>query len=229
MKTSRWLQAALVLLLVVALVPVVADAQQDQKKKKKKKKAPEAAVEETVVDVESLYDSGSYAEVVAKVSKAQEGGAKVNAEALYLAGRSYEGLKETAAARSSYDELAARGAEDPWGLIGQSAAKTLAGDLPAALAAADRAVAGAASNPLAHYQKGLVLVKQRSFADAAAAFVRALELEGDFSYGHYYAGMSYHQTRNLVAAANHLRRFLELAPEAPERIEVMSILATIQG
>lgn len=228
MSSSRFVRTAIVVLLVLALVPLAVDAQEQQQKKKKKKKK-KSSDDAVVVEVVPMFEANELEDLVAAVDAAREGGATIAGDAVFMEGLAYEKLQRTGEARATYAQLAARSEDDVWHWVGASAEKLIAGDTAAALEAAARAVEMAPRNELAHYQHGLVRVKRAEYAPAAEAFTRMLEIDGDFAYGHYYAGMSYHQVRNLMAAGNHLRRFLELAPEAPEKLAVQSILATISG
>lgn len=227
MKISRAARIAIVLLLVVALVPLTADAQDQKKKKKKKKAAAEAEVVQ-VAEAGQMFERNELEALVAEVETAAAEG-RVASDALYFEALARQKLEQPVAARRSYAALAARPETEVWHWIGASATALLDEERCEALEAADEAVELAPDNRLAHYQRGLVLVDREEFQEAAAAFTRVLEIDGDFAYAHYYAGMSHHQVRNLMAAGNHLRRFLELAPEAPEKLEVQSILATIGG
>lgn len=204
-------------------------------------------------EVRALYNEGAYGELVETVEAARDEDAKIAPEVLYLLAVSYEELDRENDAVQAYARLAEReqktdakrskrasgnkasrddAAEeehDVWARIGRSAELVACGDLDAALEAAREAVEASPKNPFGHYQEGRVLTAQSEHGAAAEAFVAVLEREGDFAYAHYWAGINYYQTRNLVAASNHLARFLQLAPEAPEKVQVQGILATIQG
>lgn len=226
MNGRNVLRVATILLLTLALVPGAALAQEETQKKKKKKKKK---VETVTVEVFEMYDEADFEGLVAKIDEARTGGAALDPEALYIDGLTRQRLQQPAVARQDYAALAARAEDDVWHWIGESARLTVDAELEPALAAANRAVELAPSSKFARYQQGRVLTEQRQHSSAAAAYVEALKLDGEFAYAHYFAGMSYHESGNLVAAANHLRRFLELAPNAPEKVQVQGILATIQG
>lgn len=225
MKLSGSVRVLVVLLLVLALVPVTAEAQARKKKKKKKASSSDTAV----VEVVEMFEQNQLADLVAAVNEAKADDAVVNGDAVYLQGLALERLQKPAEARVAYADLAARPEADVWHWVGRSASALADGDTTAALEAANRAVETSGDNEYTHYQRGLVLVKRAEYGPAAEAFVRTLQIDGDFAYAHYYAGMSYHQVRNLMATGDHLRRFLQLVPEAPEKLAVQSILATIGG
>lgn len=224
----RIARAALVMLVVVALVPAFVAAQDSAKKKKKKTTPPpeETVITVTAADVMPLLDKGAYDEAIAITADAGDG---AGPDALYVQGLAFEGKKAAGDAVAVYQRLAARPDADTWHWIGESARALAGGDAGGAVSAADRAVEIDGQSKYAHYQRGRALVVRRDFPASAAAFVRVLEVDGSFAYGHYWAGMSYYQTKNLVAAGNHLTRFLQLAPQAPERLQVEAILATLRG
>ena len=67
-----------------------------------------------------------------------------------------------------------------------------------------------------------------SWAEAAAAFDGGSERQPANAYAHYYGGMAYYRASRVDRMAVHFEQFLKLAPEAPERPEVMSIMKTLR-
>ncbi len=49
------------------------------------------------------------------------------------------------------------------------------------------------------------------------------------AYAHYYGGMMHYRANRVDRMAVHFEQFLKLAPEAPERPEVLSIMRTLQS
>ncbi|MCA1586365.1 MAG: hypothetical protein LC791_16885, partial [Acidobacteria bacterium] len=84
-------------------------------------------------------------------------------------------------------------------------------------------------NPYAQYELGMAVAKQDDHGRAADAFARAAELKSDFAYAHYYAGLEYHRAKQMGKAGDHFRAFLELAPNAPERGAVTSLMRSLRG
>ena len=89
--------------------------------------------------------------------------------------------------------------------------------------------AGANAPADAHYQLGRALAHQEAWVEAAAAFERAAELAPANAYAHYYAGLMYSRGRRVDRMAVHFEQFLKLAPEAPERAQVMQTMRTVRG
>ena len=136
-------------------------------------------------------------------------------------------LRHADEARRAYDQLAARAEGDPWRAIGRSGAALLSSNAAGAVQEADRAVDSGASLAEAHYQRGLALSARQDLAEAAAAFQKAGELDPTWAYPHYYAGIAYSKVKRADLTASHFQTFLKLAPQAPERGEVQSILRTL--
>jgi hypothetical protein len=49
------------------------------------------------------------------------------------------------------------------------------------------------------------------------------------AYAHYYAGLMHYRAKQPDRMAIRFERFLQLAPDAPERPEVLQIMRTIRG
>ena len=172
--------------------------------------------------VQSLLERGALNEAVQR-AEADRG----NPESTYLAAQALVKMDNTDRARGEFAQLREGGADD-WKAIGESGEAMTAGDLDAARAAADRAVAANGDNPYAHYQKGIVATRQSRFQDAANAFGRSTEIKPDLAYAHYYAGIAHQRLKEIPKMAEHLEYFIKLAPEAPERATVTSILRTVR-
>ena len=187
-----------------------------------------------VRQIQEWFEAGRYQRIVDTASQSSDPQAK------YLVASSYDQLGQVEDARRVYSELSARGDGDPWGWIGRSAhalvspgsAPPDAGALGEARTAAMQATAGGGSDlasAYASYQLGQVLTFQREYGQAAETFDRSAELNPTFAYAYYYAGMSYREVSRIDLMAIRFERFLELAPEAPERTRVQAIMRTVRG
>jgi tetratricopeptide (TPR) repeat protein len=172
-------------------------------------------------DARKAYDAGEYQKVV------DAGGGSEDPRVLYIVAQSQQKLRRPDDARRVYDRLAARPAADPWNAIGQSALAVMSGNAAAGVQQADRAIAADGTIAEAHYQRGLALSAQQNMDGAAAAFQKASDLDPSWAYPHYYAGVAYSKVRRADLTASHFQTFLRLAPQAPERGEVQSILRTL--
>lgn len=183
---------------------------------------------QTVADVRQLYDAGKYREVVGALDQATFEADKAS-RLQYLAAQSYDKLKDAEAARRTYQRLADIGGKTPWTSIGLSAVQLMDKQLDEALESADQAVRLEASLPEAHYQRGVVLMTRKEYGDAMDAFTKAAELDPAFAAAHYYAGLASYRVKRIDLMTNHFETFIKLAPNAPERPEVESILRTVRG
>ncbi len=191
------------------------------------------AVQASAVDIQEAFEAGAHERVIA----AAQGSAEPTT--LYLAGLSLVELDHIPEAREKFEELAGRPADDAWHFVGVSALR-LNSPAPAGGAAADpdaeeaeaaaRAAVGLDDGPaLAYYQLGLTLGRKQAYEEAAAAFEAVIARDPAFAYAHYYAGLSYYQFDRTDRMAAAFEAFLKLAPEAPERARVESVLRTLRG
>jgi tetratricopeptide (TPR) repeat protein len=175
-----------------------------------------------------LFETGQYARLLERID--QE--ADAPPEALYLAVQAALRLEppDREAARKACQRLEGEGDETrAWTFIARSAASVIdhAGD--AALASAERAAAIAPSDVFAHYQLGLAHGEKRAWPAAAAAFEKTAAIGPTFAYAHYYAGMAHYQLKRFDRMSASFERFLKLAPQAPERPAVETLLKTMRG
>lgn len=147
----------------------------------------------------------------------------------YLLAQSYDKLKDAEAARRTYQRLADGGGETPWASIGLSAVQLMDMQFDEALASSDRAVRMAAALPEAHYQRGIVLMFRKEYGDAVDAFTQATRIDPRSAAAYYYAGLANSRVKRIDLMANNFSMFIKLAPNAPERPEVESILRTVRG
>lgn len=192
------------LLAAALLIPVVASAQD-------------------ATEVRKLYEAGRYQQVVESSGDADDPGV------VYTTAQSHQKLGATDQARERYGALAARGEGDPWHFIGLSAQQLLDDNVDAAHNSAQQAIARDARLADAHYQLGLVLAKREDWRAAADAFDQAAALNPGLAYAHYYGGLMQYRAGRPDRMANHFEAFLRLAPEAPERPEVLQIMRTVRG
>lgn len=189
----------------------------------------------SAVDVQSAFEAGAHEQVVAAAT------GSADPATVYLSGLSLLELNRVSEARERFERLAARLDDEAWHHVGVSALRLnpapdgAAGKDPTGperdeAETAARAAAAVEDAPaLAHYQLGLALGRQQDYAAAAAAFEDVIARDPAFAYAHYYAGLSYYQTDRTDRMAAAFETFLELAPKAPERGRVESVLRTLRG
>ena len=184
---------------------------------------PTVALAQDAAQVRRLFEAGQYQQAI------ESADAAAAPEALYTAAQSHQKLGAAAEARGTYSRLADRGEDDPWHFIGLSGQQLVDGDTDGALASAQQAVQMAGGVSESHYQVGLVYAKRQDWREAAEAFDRAVELNPANAYAHYYGGLMQYRAGRPDRMANHFEQFLKLAPEAPERPEVLQIMKTVRG
>jgi Flp pilus assembly protein TadD len=182
---------------------------------------------QTVADVRQLYDAGRYQEVV-RATDHVAADAETDWRLPFLAAQSLAKLKDDDGARRLYQRLA-ESHETAWAAIGKSAGQVMDKQLDEALVSADHAVSEAGSLPEAHYQRGVVLMTRKDYDNAATAFATAIQLDPTFAAAYYYAGLANGRVKHVALMADDFEAFIKLAPNAPERREVESVLRTIRG
>jgi len=184
---------------------------------------PSLATAQDAAQVRRMFEAGRYQQVV------ETAGEEAAPAVVYTAAQSQQKLGATDQARELYGQLASRGEDDPWHFIGLSGQQLLDAQTTAALESAQQAVSLAPQLPDAHYQLGLVQAKREDWRSAAEAFDRAAELNPSIAYAHYYGGLMHYRAGRPDRMAIHFEQFLKLAPEAPERPEVLQIMRTVRG
>jgi tetratricopeptide (TPR) repeat protein len=176
---------------------------------------------------QALFEAGQYEQALAALGPELQAPA-ASVESHYLAVLIASRLDQPERAAASLAALASN-PDHGWQLVSQSASALSHGDAGQAAELANQAVA--ANPPLfaAHYQLGLSRARAEDWAGAAAAFEHAIELNPTFAYASYYAGLSFSRVRRVDKTAEHFERFLRLAPAAPERTAVQSIMRTLRG
>jgi tetratricopeptide (TPR) repeat protein len=171
-------------------------------------------------EVQRLFQSGAYEQVVETARNADPASTFLAAQALLKLERNDQAGAEFGRLRAT-DQAG-------WQLVGESGEALLANDAGRAVDIARRATEADGNNPFAHYQLGLAASKAADWGTASSALSRAVELKPDFAYAHYYAALAFQRQRQLPKAAEHLDAFLRLAPDAPERSAVQAILRTLK-
>ena len=78
-------------------------------------------------------------------------------------------------------------------------------------------------------EPGVAAFDRGEFAAAAAAFDQCIKAHPGDAYPYYRAGLAYYEINRADLMVNRFESFVRLAPDAPERPEVESILRTARG
>jgi tetratricopeptide (TPR) repeat protein len=171
-------------------------------------------------DARKLFEAGKFQAAV------EQSASDSSPAAQYLAGLANLKLNQPDAAKQAFGRL---DADPAWKSVGQSAIALADGNQDAALAAAQAAVAANPGLAEAQFQLGTVLEAKGDRAGAADAFVKATKANPQMAYAHYFAGMNFYEAKRIDQMAVYFENFLKLAPNAPERPAVESIMRTVRG
>lgn len=169
----------------------------------------------------TLFESGNFQAVLDQTPN------DAPAEALYLKALAFLKLSQNDPAKDLFRRLGAGG--EGWRLTGEAAVAQVDGNMDGALSNAQAAVAAEAGLWAAQYQLGLVLEARGDSPMAAEAFVKSAQANPQMAYAHYNAGMNFYKAQRVDMMAVYFENFLKLAPNAPERPAVESIMRTIRG
>lgn len=175
-----------------------------------------------------LYESGQYEAAASQVKGRLEAG-EASPEDIYWGGQSLVRLDRDGEAAELFRRLGGDDENNPWRAVGRSAAALAEGQQEVALQQAVRATELAPDSFYTNYQHALSRSKSEQWQPAADAFERATQIDGSVAYAHYHAGMAYNRLKRMDRMATHLARFLELAPNAPEREQVQHVLRLLKG
>lgn len=167
-----------------------------------------------------LYESGRYREVLSSVDTNDP-------EAVWFAAHSHLRLAQRDDAVRQFTALATVGADPAWQVVSSLALAILANDATA-LDAAEAAAPRFPGNPFVQFELGRAYASRADPAAAARAFDRCADADPMFAYAYYYAALAYDRVNRPDLMALRMDTFLKLAPQAPERPEVESILRTIR-
>jgi tetratricopeptide (TPR) repeat protein len=146
----------------------------------------------------------------------------------FLAVQAYVRMERPADAAPSVAALT--GSEHPdWRLVGESIQALNDGNVGGAIERAERAVEVNPNHFAAQYELGLAKARAEDWAGAARAFERSVELNPNFAYAAYYTALSYSKVNRADKTAEYFERFMRMAPSAPERPGVTSIMRTLRG
>src|SRR5262245_57390022 len=174
---------------------------------------------------QKLFESGKYQEAIDKI-KAQSDAPQ---DQVYLRALAHRKLDQNDDAKQAFGTLASAGEESARGQVGKSGTALVEGNQDEAEAATKKAVAIDENLAPARYQLGLVESARNKQREASEAFAKAAELEPQMAYAHYEAGMAFYKIKRIDRMAVHFENFLKLAPNAPEKPAVQSIMKTVRG
>lgn len=186
-----------------------------------------AAVSAQAPTAQQLFESGQYEQALQEVAAQRERGMDTP-DVAFLEGLVLVKMEQPDGARQAFSRLVMSG-EPGWTLVWESAIALLDSGKGAAREAASKAVEAAPELSQAHYQLGVSAAQFQDWAACAEAFRRAAELDPSFAYAHYFAGLSFSRIGRADRTSEHFERFLRLAPRAPERAAIETLMRTLRG
>jgi tetratricopeptide (TPR) repeat protein len=185
------------------------------------------ATAQGIDSVQRGFESGLYDEALKLFSERRNAGAQTP-EDTYIAAQVLLKRDDRDRAKAELNALSEH--SDPaWRLIGDSAKAGIDSDTQRALTLAEQAVKESPGHFFAVYQLGGVKAQRGDWNGAAEAFARASEINPSFAYARYNAATAYSRINRPDLTASHFEAFLKLAPKAPERPAVESIMRTLRG
>jgi tetratricopeptide (TPR) repeat protein len=174
--------------------------------------------------IQALYESGEDREIVNRVKNGVL--TAVSGEDRWFAAQSQLRLGLRNDAINDLAALTQTDADPAVQVAAQLAIGRLTNDeatLGQARAAADRYP----ESLFVQYELGLSYAVRNDFASAARIFDVCIATAPMFAYAYYQSALAYQHLDRADIMANRFDRFLRLAPNAPERPEVESVLRTI--
>lgn len=201
----------------------------------------------SVSAVQRAFEAGQYDQALQLVAEARARDEMGGPADTFLVAHIQLKRSQNDAAAGEFNRLIESG-DDTWRQVGESSNAFITQNFEHALAVSTQAVAQInernsqaggqmpEQDPVARmrdfaafYQHGLVKARLEDWSGAVEAFERALTRNPSFAYAHYYAGLAHSRMRRPDQTAAHFEVFLKLAPMAPERGAVMSIMRTLRG
>jgi len=173
--------------------------------------------------VQGLYESGRYQDVLNSVNAGDK-----SARALWFAAQSSLKLGRREEASGQFAQLPQVGGSPAWQAVSDLALALLRDD-PKEIDEARAAAAGFPDDPFVQFQLGLAHARRNDLPAAAQAFDRCTQADPRFAYAYYNGGLAYDRLNRADLAIARLEMFERLAPDAPERPEVASILQTVRN
>jgi tetratricopeptide (TPR) repeat protein len=175
------------------------------------------------VSPQKLFESGKYQQAIDSVKKRSD----APPDQVFFRALAHRKLNQNDDAKEAFGALA-RG-DGAWKEIGASGTALIDGNMDDAAAAARRAVDADGDSAQARFLLGLAESARNNQQQAAEAFAKATELDPQMAYAHYEAGMAFYKAKKVDRMAVYFENFLRLAPNAPERPAVQSIMKTLRG
>jgi tetratricopeptide (TPR) repeat protein len=173
--------------------------------------------------VQALYEAGRDDEVISRAA-----GTGVQPEEVWFGAQSLLRMGLRGEATEQFRRLRDTAASAPFRRAAEIALARLSGQ-PDALQVAQAGAAEFPNDPYVQFEVGVTSALQGDQTAAAQAFDAALNADPSFAYAYYYAGLAYERLNRPDLTVTRFESFIRLAPSAPERPQVESVLRTARG
>jgi tetratricopeptide (TPR) repeat protein len=184
--------------------------------------APAAVTADPTIDsLQKTFESGRYQDVLDSLR-----GTTPSPEGFWFGAHSSLRLGQRDEAIRLFTELMTVDAVPGWRTVSDLALAQIHED-PDALDYLRASINGVfVSHPFVQFELGMAHAQRGDFTEAAAAFDRSADVNPRFAYAYYNAALMYDQLGRADLMVGRLETFVRLAPDAPERQQVQSILTT---
>jgi len=173
--------------------------------------------------VQALYEAGRDDEVIGRTAATG-----VRSEDVWFGAQSMLRMGQRGEALEQFRRLRDTAESEAFKRAGEVALARLGGQ-PEAMQIAQAAASEFPSDPYVQFEVGVTSALQRDDNAAAQAFDAALNASPGFAYAHYYAGLAYDRLNRPDVMVTRFESFIRLAPSAPERSQVESVLRTARS
>ena len=172
--------------------------------------------------VQALFESGRDDEVVTRAATTARG------DELWFSAQSRLRMGQRAEAVEDFTRLASTAGSETFQVAARLALARLAGETDLAASARDAAVRFPA-DAFVQFEAGLSFGVLGNQEAAARAFDAAADASPLLAYAYYQAGLAYSKLERPDLTVTRFETFVRLAPEAPERPQVETILRAARG
>jgi len=173
--------------------------------------------------VQALYESGRDDEAASRASATT-----VSSEDVWYGAHSLLRMGQRAEAGAQFTRLRDT-ASSPGFRRAAEVALARVNEQADAVSLAQAAVAEFPSEPHVQFEAGVTLALQGDLAAAARAFDAAINASPMLAYAYYQSGLAYSRLDRADLTVTRFEAFVRLAPSAPERAQVETILRTARG
>jgi tetratricopeptide (TPR) repeat protein len=173
--------------------------------------------------IQALYEAGRDDEVVSRVASPA-----VRSEEVWFGAQSRLRSGQRAEASDEFRRLRDSAESDAFRRAAEVALARVDGQ-PGALQVAQAAAALFPDDPFVQFEAGVTMAVQGEVAASARAFDAAISASPMLAYAYYQAGLLYSRIDRPDLTVARFETFVRLAPSAPERAQVESILRTARG